>query len=87
MHRARAAPYTRPMPPLLAISALSFRYPSYPGLPSSVLLRGLDLEVGAGECVRILGAPESGKSSLARIVCGLIPRYSGGEIAGELRDT
>lgn len=35
--------------------------------------------------MRVLGAPESGKSSLARIACGLVPRYSGGELSGDVR--
>jgi energy-coupling factor transport system ATP-binding protein len=70
---------------LLEVRDLSFRYPSYPGFESRPLFEHLDLEVRAGQCVRVLGGPETGKSTLARVLCGLVPRYTGGEIRGDVR--
>lgn len=40
-----------------------------PGLPEPVL-RGVSLEVNAGECIGLIGASASGKTTLARILVG-----------------
>ena len=45
------------------------------------ILRGVDLSVGAGERVVVLGANGSGKSTLLRAIAGLDP-VEGGEVAG-----
>ena len=42
-----------------------------------VLFRGLSLEIRAGELVRIAGANGSGKTSLMRILCGLLAPHAG----------
>jgi heme exporter protein A len=42
-----------------------------------VLFRGLALAVGAGQALRVAGANGSGKTSLLRILCGLLPPSQG----------
>jgi len=51
-------------------------------------VKGIDLEVGQGELVCLIGANGAGKSSTLRAVCGLLAaragsvRYAGADIAG-----
>ena len=44
------------------------------------LFEGLDLALGAGECLRVSGPNGSGKSSLIRFVAGLLPGRTGAMI-------
>ncbi|HEX6296326.1 MAG TPA: ATP-binding cassette domain-containing protein, partial [Burkholderiales bacterium] len=41
------------------------------------LFSGLSLRLGAGESLRVAGANGSGKTSLLRILCGLLPPDAG----------
>jgi branched-chain amino acid transport system ATP-binding protein len=41
------------------------------------VLRGIDLEIRAGEIVAVLGSNGAGKSTLNNTVCGLIPPFGG----------
>jgi branched-chain amino acid transport system ATP-binding protein len=58
---------------VLRVEGLSVDYGKLPAL------RSVDVELGAGEVVAVLGANGAGKSSLARGICGIAPT-SGGRI-------
>jgi branched-chain amino acid transport system ATP-binding protein len=57
---------TSPTPPLLQLQSLSVSYGSVQAL------RGVDLEVHAGELVTLLGSNGAGKSTVLRAVSGLL---------------
>jgi len=69
---------------VLEVNKLSFSYPAY-GARREELFSGLSFVLRKGEFMLVSGPPESGKSSLARILIGLIPRYTGGELSGTIR--
>ena len=56
---------------LLAVRGL------HAGYGGSAVLQGVDLEVGAGEVVALLGRNGMGKTTLVRTICGLHPARSG----------
>jgi energy-coupling factor transport system ATP-binding protein len=64
--------------PLARIEGLSYRYPG----AAERALADVDLEIAAGELVVLAGRSASGKTSLLRALCGLVPHYHGGEVAG-----
>jgi energy-coupling factor transport system ATP-binding protein len=66
--------------PLVRIVGLSYRYPE----ARADVLREIDLELAEGELVVVAGRSGSGKTSLLRACCGLIPHYHGGTVDGEL---
>lgn len=47
-------------------------------------LKNLSLEIEKGECVLVTGASGCGKTTLTRLINGLIPHYYEGELTGEL---
>ena len=55
------------------------------GYGDALVLRDVDLAVGDGELVLVAGPTGSGKSTLLGIVTGLVPRFSGGRLAGDVR--
>jgi len=67
--------------PLLHARGLTYRYPE----AKAPALLGVDLEVRPGEFVVLAGRSGTGKSTLLRAACGLVPHFHGGEIEGELR--
>lgn len=50
---------------------------TYPGQPPVLAVRGLDLEVEAGECFGLLGPNGAGKTTTIEILEGLLPPTSG----------
>jgi ABC-2 type transport system ATP-binding protein len=65
------------MRPVLSISRLNKTYAS--GL---VALKGIDLEIRAGEIFALLGPNGAGKTTLINIVCGIVTPTSGVVVAG-----
>ncbi|MGH8083768.1 MAG: peptidase domain-containing ABC transporter [Lysobacter sp.] len=61
-----------------SIRGLQFRY-NADGPP---VLRGLDLEVGSGECIAIKGPSGSGKSTLGKLMIGLLEPDDGEILIG-----
>jgi branched-chain amino acid transport system ATP-binding protein len=41
------------------------------------VIHGIDIEVGEGECVALIGANGAGKSSTLKAICGLVPASAG----------
>ncbi len=67
---------------ILELKQVSFKYPDYPGLEFPYLFSDIDLALEEGDFRVVLGKPESGKTTLARIITGLVPRYTGGSLSG-----
>jgi energy-coupling factor transporter ATP-binding protein EcfA2 len=67
--------------PALAVAGLSY---SYPHALAPALVE-VSLEVAPGEFVLLAGRSASGKSTLLKAACGLVPHFHGGEIEGEVR--
>jgi len=58
--------------PVLVVSSVTAGYK--PGAP---IVKDINLTIGRGETVAVVGESGSGKSTVARIVIGLLPRWSG----------
>jgi len=67
--------------PALAVEGLSYAYPH----AAARALEDVSLEVAPGEFVLLAGRSASGKSTLLKASCGLVPHFHGGEIEGEVR--
>ena len=79
----------RGVAPALAVEGLSYSYPRASvrgdeGVPRRAL-EDVSLEVAPGEFVLLAGRSASGKSTLLKAACGLVPHFHGGEIEGEIR--
>jgi energy-coupling factor transport system ATP-binding protein len=64
--------------PALAIESLTYVYPH----ASTASLRGVSLQIEPGEFVLLAGRSASGKSTLLKVACGLVPHFHGGELDG-----
>lgn len=64
--------------PALAIEGLTYAYPEAP----RPALEGISLELAPGEFCLLAGRSASGKSTLLKAACGLVPHFHGGEIEG-----
>jgi len=74
-----------PNDPQLVIENLSFSYPEYPGVAARHLFSNLNLELPCAGIAVLLARPDQGKTTLCRLLSGLIPRFSGGELQGQVR--
>ena len=66
--------------PALAVEGLAYRYPTAP----VAALSNVSLELAPGELVLLAGRSASGKSTLLRAACGLVPHFHGGELSGRI---
>ncbi|MDO4864104.1 MAG: ABC transporter ATP-binding protein [Ruminococcus sp.] len=62
------------------LSDVSFRY----GNSDDGALHGADLKITKGECVLLCGASGCGKTTVTRLLNGLIPHYYEGNLQGEV---
>jgi energy-coupling factor transport system ATP-binding protein len=70
----------RGVAPALAVEGLTYSYPRT-AVPA---LADVSLEVAPGEFVLLAGRSASGKSTLLRAACGLVPHFHGGEVEGRV---
>lgn len=66
---------------MIRITNLSYRYPDR----DEDCLRDVSLELPAGSFSLVIGPSGGGKSTLLRCLNGLVPHFSGGQIAGSVR--
>ncbi len=64
--------------PALAVAGLVYTYPG----ATRPALEEVSLDVAPGEFVLLAGRSASGKSTLLKAACGLVPHFHGGEIEG-----
>jgi energy-coupling factor transport system ATP-binding protein len=64
----------------LELTGVSYRYPGY----AREVLAGIDLAIGDGEIVGLVGPNEAGKSTLCLVASGLAPASIGGKLTGTL---
>jgi energy-coupling factor transport system ATP-binding protein len=67
--------------PALVVEGLGYAYPH----AATPALADVSLEVAPGEFVLLAGRSASGKSTLLKAACGLVPHFHGGEIEDEVR--
>lgn len=64
--------------PFIQIESVSFTYPD----TENAVLRDFSLEVQKGECVLLCGESGCGKTTVTRLLNGLIPHYYEGSLSG-----
>jgi len=65
---------------MIKFSNVSLIYPN----STTTVLEDLNLEIAEGEMVLVIGPTGSGKSSLLRLINGLVPHHTGGILAGDV---
>jgi energy-coupling factor transport system ATP-binding protein len=65
--------------PVIRLEKLSFKYQSR---EQDTALTGLTLDIQEGECVLLCGESGCGKTTLTRLINGLIPHYYDGDLSG-----
>ena len=66
--------------PALSIEGLTYAYPE----AATSALRNVSVDLPSGEFTILAGRSASGKSTLLRAACGLVPHFHGGEIEGRI---
>jgi energy-coupling factor transport system ATP-binding protein len=81
----RLSHYRTIVPPDIRIQNLAYAYPPLrQGDPPAPVLRGINLEVGRGEFVALLGRVGAGKTTLCMALNGLVPHATGGVFRGDV---
>ncbi len=70
----------RGVAPALAVESLTYTYPR----AAAPALVDVSVEVAPGEFLLLAGHSASGKSTLLRAACGLVPHFHGGEVDGRV---
>lgn len=71
--------------PVISVRALTYRYPPLlRGCELQPVLRGIDLEVAAGEFLALMGPTGVGKTTLCLALNGIVPQSTGGVIGGSV---
>ncbi len=65
---------------MIEVRGLTYRYPS----TERDVLRGIDLSIGEGELVGVVGANGAGKSTLCYALSGYVPHFFGGTLTGQV---
>ncbi|MEN9687909.1 MAG: hypothetical protein RL381_921, partial [Actinomycetota bacterium] len=65
---------------VITFSRVSLIYPH----STTTVIENLSFEISEGEMVLVMGHTGSGKSSLLRLINGLVPHHTGGILAGEI---
>lgn len=65
---------------MIVFSGVSLIYPT----STKTILEDLSFTVSEGELVLVMGSTGSGKSSLLRLINGLVPHHTGGILAGDI---
>jgi energy-coupling factor transporter ATP-binding protein EcfA2 len=69
----------------IVVEGVRFAYPPLtPGQESPTVIRDLDLSIGPGEWLAIMGASDAGKTTLCLLLAGLAPHLTGGEMEGHI---
>ncbi len=70
---------------MINLKSVSFSYTNYlnPQI-KTLLFDSLDFSLPKGEKALVLGAPDSGKSTLSHLVCALVPRHGEGQLSGSV---
>jgi energy-coupling factor transport system ATP-binding protein len=71
--------------PILSTDELSFRFPGIEGAAGVTVLDRLSFTVARNRSTILFGRADAGKTTLARIAAGLIPRFTGGALSGVVR--
>ena len=65
---------------MINFSRVSLVYPT----STKTILEDLSFEISEGEMVLVIGSTGTGKSSLLRLINGLVPHHTGGILAGDI---
>ena len=68
------------MKPVVSVKDFYFKY-----LRSDLVLKNINVEIEKGSFTVIIGPSGAGKTTLCKAITGIVPYYSGGDYAGDVR--